>query len=308
MAPLLGVTDNVYRTAFARHLGGFDLALAPFVKTVQHGCYPQARLADLLPQNNSALPVYPQILSNNPADFLLLAQKLFDLGHDLVNLNLGCPMPTSTAKTRGAGLLPYPDKVDHFLASVMALLPGGLSLKIRTGLHDPHDLDRLIPIFNRYPLREIIIHPRTAAQKYAGAIDLVSFERLLADVRHNVVYNGEINTLAGYCALRDRYPQVTRWMLGRGAIRDPFLPAAIKNQAPASAAQRLFILRSFHDEILQNTVDKLHADRAVILRMLTLWNYWATSFAPAERLFKKLGKVGRLLQYSALVDEIFARR
>ena len=101
---MLGVTDASFRTAFMKNIGGFDLAVGPFVKTMSGQRYKASSVHDLKPKFNKYIPVQPQVMTNNSDDFIHLAEDLFDLGYSHINLNMGCPMPTSSG-CKGAGLL-----------------------------------------------------------------------------------------------------------------------------------------------------------------------------------------------------------
>ena len=192
LAPLRGFTDYIYRNTFIRHFDGFDGALAPFIPTVTADRVKPSHFRDILPENNSTLPIVPQIISNRSADFINLAVRLFDLGYSSVNWNLGCPFPMVAKKKRGSGLLPYPERIDDFLDKTVSSIPNRLSIKTRLGRRKIADIIELMPIFNRYPLAEIIIHPRTGIQMYDGKTDLDTFERCLAQSDHRVIYNGDI--------------------------------------------------------------------------------------------------------------------
>ena len=305
LAPVLGVTDWIFRSAFMRVFGGFDFAVTPFVKTIKGGGCRPGKLLDFLPQNNKLLPIHPQILTGNPDDFLEMASALFDLGYQTVNLNLGCPMPTSTKKNKGAGLLPQADRLDAFLAKVTRKMQPRLSLKIRTGLDDNSDLDGLIPVFNRYPLQEIIVHPRTAKQRYSGALDFTSFEKCLAEILHEIVYNGDIRTIQDFDQLSGRYVNVKKWMIGRGALQDPLLPGAIKN-CLVSRENKLDLIRTFHEELLVGYSQKLQSDRAVIAHMMGLWIYLAGALALSDRHLKNMAKAKNLTHYRDLFAQACA--
>ena len=228
MAPLRGVTDHWFRTLFAEHFGGFDLAVAPFISSKQDNVMKRSYVKDLLPEHNQVLPVIPQILSKSAGDFVALANFLYDLGYPNVNWNLGCPYPMVASKKRGSGLLPHTDMIQEFLEDALPRLKGALSIKLRLGYRTAEELLRLIPVLNAFPLTEVIVHPRTGIQLYTGTVDLDAFAQALPLLSPPVVYNGDIRTREDFLFLSRRFPGVTRWMLGRGAIADPFLPAAIQ--------------------------------------------------------------------------------
>lgn len=251
LAPIKGFTEAPYRNAAAAFFSGFDAAMAPFVATLRGRKSPSLHLKDLLPENNSGWPVIPQILSNNPEEFVKLAGRLHDLGYDTVNWNLGCPFPRVAKKKRGSGLLPHPERIGRFLDIVINRIPNRLSIKTRIGRFDADEMSDLMPVFNRYPLAELIIHPRTGVQMYAGDPDLAMFKKCLELSKNPVVYNGDINTLADYTTLSETFQSVDRWMLGRGALADPFLPEAIKGLAPPGT-EKLYIIRQFHDRLFES--------------------------------------------------------
>jgi tRNA-dihydrouridine synthase len=303
LAPVLGVTDFIFRSAFARNFGGFDVAVAPFVKTLQGGRHKPGKLMDLLPAHNMDLPVQPQILSNDPEDFIELAKVMEGYGYPVINLNLGCPMPTSTSRGKGAGLLPHADKIDAFFDAVLSRLNCQLSVKVRIGFEKDDDLDRLVPIFNRYPLYEIIIHPRTAAQKYGGEIAWDVFERCMRRLAHPVVYNGDITTKEGFDRLQQRFDSVTRWMIGRGALRDPFLPAALKG-VELSNSDKLSKLRCFHHELAGAYAELASGAPVALARMNALWSYMGAILAVEPKILKKLTKVRSVEAYCELADDL----
>ena len=70
---------------------------------------------DIDPEHNQGMEVVPQILTNQPDDFISIVNQLKQYGYDEVNLNLGCPSGTVVAKNRGAGFLAVPDQLDRFL-------------------------------------------------------------------------------------------------------------------------------------------------------------------------------------------------
>ena len=113
-APIRGFTNALYRNLYAEFFSGFDLAVAPFISTVQAKRINKSHIKDILPENNSGMPIIPQILSNDPDGFIKLAHVIFDLGYETVNWNLGCPFPIVAKKKRGSGMLPYTDEIKDF--------------------------------------------------------------------------------------------------------------------------------------------------------------------------------------------------
>ena len=243
MAPIRGITDAAYRQAFSRCFGGFDHAVAPFIQLRQgHSLRPGERLQMAL-ENNRELRVIPQVLTNNAATFTAGLRELHELGHDEVNWNLGCPYTTVAGRGRGAGLMPHPDRIDAILDQGLNGCPVRLSVKLRLGYKNPDEYSAVLEVLNRYPLTEVILHPRTASQMYGGAVDVGRASVAQKACKHPFVFNGDINTPGKFCELRRQLPMVERWMIGRGALACPFLPAVLKGASFPAAENRRKQLR-----------------------------------------------------------------
>ena len=254
LAPMQGLTElmfrKVYNTCFP---GALDLAISPFL-SLTHGNLADAwkKIDDVLPEaNQDSIPVIPQILGKEPVEFVELANRLHEIGYTEVNWNIGCPMRRVTAKHRGSGILPYPDEVRSILDYIMPRLRPALSVKMRLGLHSPDEIFNLIPILNDYPLLNITIHPRTGKQQYSGQVDLDTFEQTLPLLKHQVIYNGDLCTVADYRRLRQRFPKIQHYMIGRGILYDPLLPLKIKNNHPADLKATLLFVTALSDAINQ---------------------------------------------------------
>jgi tRNA-dihydrouridine synthase B len=304
LAPLKGFTDVIFRTTYAEHFTGFDEAMAPFVATVGADRLTEKHVRDLLPHRNTRLPIEPQILGNNPNDFIFLARHLYQMGYPDVNWNLGCPFRPVTKKRRGSGLLPFPEQVDEFLAKTLPAIPGRLSIKMRLGRNKPDEILKLLPVLNRYPLKEMTIHPRTARQMYEGRPDLDMFQVCLEQSRHRMVYNGDITDLQGFRALAARFPRVDSWMIGRGALSNPFLPAAIKNGQDGSAGN-LKKFKAFYDDLFARYQEGLCGPGHLLDRMKGFWTYFAGVFVDGPSLAKCIHRTFTLPRYLDAVERFF---
>jgi tRNA-dihydrouridine synthase len=304
LAPLKGFTDEVFRNTFAEHFDGFDGALAPFVTTVAADRLTPKHVQDLLPHLNLRLPVEPQILGNSADDFVFLARRLYEMGYPVVNWNLGCPFRPVTKKRRGSGLLPFPDQVDEFLGKILRALPGRLSIKMRLGRNRPDEIFKLLPVLDRYPLEEITIHPRTARQMYGGVPDLDAFQACIDQSRHRLAYNGDIADLHGFRTLEERFPRVASWMIGRGALSNPFLPAIIKNRQDrvSDKAQKF---KAFYQDLFARYQERLCGPGHLLDRMKGFWKYFAGAFKAGQTLEKQIHRTFNLTRYSETVERFF---
>ena len=306
LAPLRGITDVTFRNVFAHHFSGFAMAVAPFLNPQRSPSTKKKLLADLLPEDNLALGVIPQLLDNRAEDFLHLAGRLEELGYTEINWNLGCPAPMVANKKRGSGLLPYPDQIIALLDYVMPRMQAHLSIKMRLGFADPAESLALLPRLNSYPLTEIIIHPRIGKQLYRGTTNLDGFAACLEHTDHEVVFNGDITSAAVFHQLSARFPSIRRWMIGRGVLCNPLLAEEICSPAAIDESTRLVRIRAFHDELLTTYRARLSGPGHLIGKMKQLWLYLASSFPGQEKVLKKIKNARTEEQLLAAIDLMFA--
>ena len=235
LAPMQGLTELLFRRAFERAFpGAFDYAVSPFI-SLTHGNLRDAekKIDDVLPERNrGSMRVVPQILGHEVGEFVDLANRLYDLGYEEVNWNIGCPMRRVAGKHRGSGILPYPEEVRAVLEGVVPAMRPQLSVKMRLGYRSANEIDSIVPILNDYPLANVTIHPRIGKQMYSGTPDLTRFAEVLPKLKHKVIYNGDICSLYDYERIRRMFPMVKDVMIGRGVLYNPLLPIEIRRAQP----------------------------------------------------------------------------
>jgi len=301
LAPLRGITDKVFRTAYERHFGSFDYTVAPFIPTILGNRVKDHHIRDLLQpgiSTGSMTGLIPQIIGRDPTGFLLLSQKFAEMGFSSVNWNLGCPAPLVAKKARGCGLLPHKDIINKFLDDVTPKLPIPLSIKARLGYESPNELEALIPMFNNYPIKELIIHPRIGIQLYEGTVDLDRFESCLKISKHTVVYNGDIISIDTFKKLKERFPSINKWMIGRGIIRNPFLLTELRGDVSTEHKNSQII--DFLNDILDACKDHPHPIK-VLGRMKEIWRYLGNGIDGWGDLSMKIIQCKSLEEYKELI-------
>jgi tRNA-dihydrouridine synthase B len=281
------------------------MAIAPFISSSKKMKPENNLLREFYPDKNTGIPTIPQIMSSNPADFTLLANALYNIGCGTVNWNLGCPFPMVVKKGRGAGMLCYPARIESFLEKTMPAIKPKLSIKLRIGLKYPDEVLQLIPIFNRFQIEELIIHPRTGVQMYEGEVDLDIFEQCLNFAKHRVVYNGDIDSLEKLEMLSKRFGSVDRWMIGRGLIGNPFLAEKIKFNTEKPYDEKIKIMRAFHDQLFAEYSKILSGPSHITNKMKEIWTYMGSFFENGEKIRKKINKTHHRDNYVDVVNKIF---
>ncbi len=304
LAPLRGVTGHVFRNAFAEHFPGFDEAYSPFITTVAGKTAAISHYREILPENAGSLPVVPQLLGNDPDDFLRMAEFIkSSFGYSHINWNLGCPFGTVTRKNRGSGLLPQVDRIRRFLDSVMPRTTCRISVKIRLGLSDPEDAMRLLPSLNQYPLHALIVHPRIATQFYEGTVDLDRFAPLNRNCTCPVVYNGDIVIATQHQAVVTTFAPSGGVMIGRGAVMNPFVVEQIRgNYRPGEEIARF---RRVHDALYDAFSRKMDGPAPLLGAMKELWWYWSHCFRSMKKTLKKIRKTTKKCAYEEIARAFF---
>ncbi len=253
------------------------------------------------PQNNEGLCLIPQLLTNNAEDFIHTSKKIMQLGYDEINLNLGCPSGTVVSKNRGSGFLAKRRELDIFLEEVFAQQAMKISIKTRIGKDHPEEFYELMQIFNKYPLEELIIHPRVQKDYYKNSPNLAIFREALAVSKNPVCYNGDIFTVKDYRDFRAAFPGVETMMLGRGLLTNPGLLSEISSGIKLDKK----LLKEFHDKIYEDYKRVLFGDRNVLFKMKEIWFYMIHVFSDNAKYAKKIKKAERLHDYDEAVSSLF---
>ena len=303
-APMEGVTGYIYRNAYQKFFHNVDCYYTPFVAPTKNHYFSSREKNDVLPEHNQGLPIVPQILTNRAENFVRTARELRRMGYQEVNLNLGCPSGTVVAKRKGAGFLAEPAELEHFLQDIFAELSGevDISIKTRIGIAQPEEFVELLDVYNQFPVKELIVHPRVQKDMYNNKPNWEVFAQCVQESKNPLCYNGDIFTVADYQRFCDAFPQVEAVMLGRGILRNPGLLDEIRYHKPLDMG----VLRQFHDEILQGYEAAFSGDKPVLFKMKELWGYLLPLFPNSSDYAKKIRKVERISEYKGIVGNIFS--
>lgn len=304
LAPMEGLTTYVFRRAYRKYFGGIDKYFTPFIA---NRSLSSRERNEILPEHNTGMRLVPQILTNRADEFLDIAGQLADYGYDTVNLNLGCPSGTVTAKKRGAGFLAYPDELREFLDAVYDKCPIKVSVKTRIGVSDTVEWEQLLRLYAEFPMEELIIHPRLQRELYAGRPHTDAFRCTQERLAVPLCYNGDIVSPESLDALTKQLHPVQAVMIGRGILQRPYLPAQLDGIRPegGSAEKMLSGLRAFHGELLEGYQEIMSGDLPTLHKMKDFWAFFSCGFESPERYLKKIRKATRIADYKAAVNELF---
>ncbi len=301
LAPLEGITSYVYRNAYHQYFHPMDKYFTPFIVPHKEKKFSTREKKELTPENNQGLFVVPQLLTNNAEDFLKTARDITDFGYKEINLNLGCPSGTVVSKKKGSGFLAFPEELDAFLYEIFEKADYDISIKTRIGKESPDEFYRLLEIYNKYQMKELIIHPRVQKDMYKNVPNWDMFELAYRESKNPLCYNGDIFTVENVDTFQNRFPETDTVMLGRGIIANP----ALVNQIEKDDAHLREMLRGFHDRVYEEYQKISSGDKNVLFKMKELWFYMGNRFVDSEKLMKKIRKSEKLRDYESAVSAIF---
>lgn len=289
MAPLEGITGSLFRNTYQEHFRKFDRLFTPFFGNTG---FNTKELCDIGPSANEGIPLVPQILSNKAEDFLSIAERMKNYGYDSVNLNLGCPAGTVVSKGRGSGFLRYPESLDAFLAEIFEKSPLSISVKTRIGFDDESVWPMLLEIYNRYPITELIVHPRLRTDLYRPPVRLDAFRYAYENAKMPLVYNGDINTVSDYERIRDDFPGIRAVMIGRGILRNPGLLGEIHGEAPITDRQ----IREWLTDLATKNL-AAYTETPTLYKLKEIWSYLQDRYPDRKKELKQLFKAKKLYEY-----------
>ncbi|MHB8420525.1 MAG: tRNA dihydrouridine synthase DusB [Myxococcales bacterium] len=294
LAPMAGVSDMPFR-AIARELGA---ALCPTELVSAAGLvHASARTRRYLRHAEGERPFMVQLFGGDPAQMEQAAALARAAGADILDVNMGCPVPKVTRNGAGSALLCDPSRAASIVRAVRtAGLP--VTAKIRAGW----DRASVNAVEVALALQEagaaaVAIHPRTRAQGYTGAADWRLIAAVKAALRIPVIGNGDVRTPADARRMRAE-TGCDAVMIGRAALGNPWIFRELSGGEPPSATERRDLVARHLREQVALVGDERHAVRQ--FRKQLLWYAHGLRGASAFRARAvQLEQAGEVLEAAA---------
>ncbi len=297
-----GLTGAIWRRLHAQFFGGADAYYTPFVTPTREPRFTDRQLKELAPSVNAGLTVVPQLLTRRAEDFCWAARDLLALGYAEVNLNLGCPAGTVVAKGKGAGFLRTPTELDSFLTDVFVALGSDapVTVKTRLGWSEDYEFEDLATLYNRHPVKRLIVHPRLKTDFYKGDVRWEIFTREYDTLMMPLGINGDLVTPNDIRAKAAAFPKAVEIMVGRALIADPALFRKMKG-GPAATRDELF---SFAEALLAEFTEGFQSYKNSLMRMKEYWFYLQWMFEAPEKHVKAIFKAKNGTDYESAVQRM----
>lgn len=303
LAPLEGITGAIFRRLHHEYFPGVDRYYTPFISPTADRVFTPKEQREIFPEYNRDIPLIPQLLTKSADDFLWAANELHAMGYDEVNLNVGCPSGTVTAKGKGSGMLADLQNLQRFLDVIFEKAPGRISIKTRLGLAAAEEFEAVLALYNQYPISELVVHPRVRKDFYRHPVRNEAFDKAYRNRQIPITYNGSIIAPQDYIDCAERYPALRAIMIGQGLISDPFLAGKIKYGTLGDKQ----LLEEFHDRLFDGYAQQFQSRNNAAKRMKEIWFYLIRSFDDSERYGKRILKAKDAAEYDTAVKNVFSQ-
>lgn len=279
LAPMQDVTDLEFWGLMSRY-GGPDLYFTEYFR-VHPTSNLEKKILRSITRNPTGKPAVAQMIGNDIPSLIRTAKELQQHEIAAVDLNLGCPAPVVYKKCAGGGLLREPERVDRILGALREAVDIRFTVKTRIGFDDPAVFEELLPIFAKHSLDLLTVHGRTVKEMYRSAVHYDFIAQAAAAMKCPVIANGNVySAVQAGTVLHDT--QAKGLMIGRGAIRNPWLFEQIRQQLKGervtvpSGREVLGYVRDLYESVKG---DHYH-ERGHIMHMKKYMNYFGVGVDP----------------------------
>jgi|LSQX01.1.fsa_nt_gb nifR3 family TIM-barrel protein len=303
LAPMAGVCNLPFRLLCKEQ--GAALVCSEFVsaKALRHGNQKTRKMLAVAPQE---APVSIQIFASTPEDAAFAARIVEEAGADIVDFNMGCPVPKVIKAEAGAALMRVPDKAQAIIKAMVDAVNIPVTVKMRTGWDDTQiNVVDLARRFEDVGVAAIAVHGRTRSQGRKGEVDLEIIRQVNEAVGIPVIGNGDVTSAAA----ADRMQRETGCagvMIGRGALGNPWIFSRILhtlrtgNELPEPTLDERIEMARRHLRLLA----ELKGEEVAAKEMRQHAPLYVKGFPGAARFRAQLVRCASISEYDAVFDEL----
>jgi tRNA-dihydrouridine synthase B len=307
-APIAGITDSAFRRLVKRR-GGCGLVVTEMVSS--EGLVRRAgRTLEYTQYTEEERPVAVQIFGGDPARMAMAAQMVAGMGADIVDVNMGCPVPKVARSSAGCSLMREPERAAAVVAAMTRAVSIPVTVKMRAGWNERTiNAPVLAQMVEDAGAAAVCVHGRTAAQSYGGRSDWALIEHVAESVNIPVFGNGDCLE-PDQIVERMRSGRVSGVLVGRGLLRNPWILAQASDlsggRAPQSvtAADRAQFLRDYISLLLDQRTGAGGQFR-VIQRLRALIAWFSKGLEGGSHLRAAINAADTIPQALEIIDQFF---
>ena len=232
VAPMAGMTDTAFRRLVKRH-GGCGLVVTEMVSSegLVRGIDRTLEYAEYTEEER---PVSIQIFGGDPPKMASAARIVQDMGADIVDINMGCPVPKIAKHNAGCSLMREPDHAARVVEAMVSAVTIPVTVKMRAGWkEEERNAPQLARLVQEAGAAAVTIHGRTAEQSYSGWADWELVRQVASDLKIPVLGSGD-------CVEPEQIVErmktgVGGVLVGRGVLRNPWILAQADDIAAGRA-------------------------------------------------------------------------
>ena len=280
IAPMAGMTDTAFRRLVKRH-GGCGLVVTEMVSAegLVRGIDRTLEYAEYTEEER---PISIQIFGGDPEKMAAAAQIVEGMGADIVDVNMGCPVPKIAKHQAGCSLMREPAHAASVIAAMAKAVKIPVTVKMRAGWNDQQrNAPELAKMVEDAGAAAVAVHGRTAAQSYSGSADWDIVAQIADQLTIPVLGSGD-------CVEPEQIVErmqagVEGVLVGRGVLRNPWILAQASDLAAGrpkrdvTPEERGRFLFDYIDLLLEERIDEARAlthDRWVVNKLRALATYY----------------------------------
>jgi tRNA-dihydrouridine synthase B len=264
IAPMAGMTDTAFRRLVKRH-GGCGLVVTEMVSSegLVRGI---DRTLEYAEYTDEERPVSIQIFGGDPDKMADAARIVEDMGADIVDVNMGCPVPKIAKHNAGCSLMREPAHAASVVAAMTRAVSIPVTVKMRAGWNDDEkNAPTLARMIEAAGAAAVTVHGRTAAQSYSGAADWDLVARIADDLAIPVFGSGD-------CVEPEQITArlasgVEGVVVGRGVLRNPWILAQAADMIAGRPPRQVTL--ADRGQFLLDYIELLRVERVDDARVLT---------------------------------------
>jgi len=309
IAPMAGMTDTAFRRLVKQH-GGCGLVVSEMVSSegLVRGIDRTLEYAEFTQEER---PVSIQIFGGDPAKMAEAAQIVEGLGADIVDVNMGCPVPKIAKHNAGCSLMREPEHAASVIGAIAKAVKIPVTVKMRAGWNDANrNAPTLAKMVEDAGAAAIAVHCRTAEQSYSGAADWDIVAAIAEQLTIPVFGSGdcvEPEQIIG--RIRQGVDGV---LVGRGVLRNPWILAHAQDLAagrtprPVTLQDRGRFLLAYIDLLMHERVrEGLSHDSWVINKVRALGSYYTKGLDNGSHLRTAINTAESLARLREAIGEFF---
>jgi tRNA-dihydrouridine synthase B len=312
VAPMAGMTDTAFRRLVKRH-GGCGLVVTEMVSSegLVRGIDRTLEYAEYTQEER---PIAIQIFGGDPVKMADAAKIVEGMGADIVDVNMGCPVPKIAKHNAGCSLMREPAQAASVVAAMAKAVTIPVTVKMRAGWNDEErNAPALAKMVEEAGAAAITVHGRTAAQSYSGSADWDLVARIAGERTIPVFGSGDCIEPEQILARLDA--GVEGVLVGRGVLRNPWILAQAADLVAGRPARRVTVadrgrfLLEYIELLLRERVDEARAmshDRWIVNKLRALGSWYTKGLDNGSHLRTAINTADSLAALRAIIVEFFS--